>query len=111
MDFFTLSHPPDTFEALGGQMFIFEDSINPRRWRTTDPGFNDALRSHLEKRTTSAVTEVYFQEVLEAANYCEHSYYEFGRGFDFRVYKKAKALCEREEIRGLWVGESGGGDD
>ena len=92
-------------------MFIFEDAISPKEWRTTDPRFNDVLRAHLEKRTDKAVTEAYFQRVLEAARYCEQSYYEFGPDFDSHIYKKAKSLCEKLGVHGFWVGESGDGDD
>jgi hypothetical protein len=88
-------------------MFIFDGAIGSREWRTGDPGFNDVLRAHLEKRNDKAVTEVYFQEVLEAAKYCEHSYYEFGTEFDFHVYQKAKSLCEKLGFQGFWVGEGG----
>jgi len=92
-------------------MFIFEDAEGLKEWRTTDPGFNDLLRAHIERRKGKAVTEVYFQSVLEAAKYCEHSYYQFGPEFDSYTYQKAKALCEKLGIHGYWVGEGGGGDD
>ena len=92
-------------------MFIFEGAIGLKEWRTTDPRFNDVLRVHLEIRKSKAVTDNYFQKVLEAAKYCEHSYNEFGPDFDSNLYRKAKALCEKLGIHGFWVGESGCGDD
>jgi hypothetical protein len=92
-------------------MFIFEDSIGPKKWLTTDPGFNDVLRAHIVRKKGEPISEVYFQRVLEAAKYCEHSYYEFGPDFDTHVYRKAKSLCEKLGIQGFWVGEGGGGDD
>jgi hypothetical protein len=89
-------------------MFIFDGAIETREWRTSDSGFNDVLRAHLEKRKDKAITEVYFRRVLEAAKYCEHSYYQFGPDFDYHVYIKAKLLCEKLGIHGFWVGEGGG---
>ena len=92
-------------------MFIFENSIQPKEWRTTDVGFNEVLRSHIEKVKGNPVTEIFFESVLEATKYCEHSYYEFGSDFDSHIYRKAKALCESLGIHGFWVGEGGTGDE
>jgi hypothetical protein len=90
---------------------MFEGSAEPKEWRTTDPGFNEVLRAHIVGKKGKPVTEAYFQRILDAVKYWEHSYYEFGPDFDSKLFAKARAKCEKLGIHGFSPGEGGSGDD
>ena len=78
-------------------------------WKTSDVGFNEILRQHIERVLNKSVTEKYIGKVLDAVKYCEYSHDNFSEEFDYEKYLEAQKVCEKHRIWGNFVGE--GGDD
>lgn len=85
----------------------FGNALDHKFWKTSDEGFNHALKSHLEEIKNRDISEEFFQEVLAAVKYCEHSYDVFGPDFNFEIYSRAQDLCQGLEIFGNMIGEDG----
>jgi hypothetical protein len=88
-------------------MFYFEGAIQPKEWRTSDLGFDEVLRTHLEKIGVQPLTDTEFLKVLEDIKYWEKSFYDPEFNFDPELCKNAEKRCRMLGIEGFSIGEGG----